>query len=84
MHNNCLTIFQNSKYNTAFLRCNSEIIKKNSSLFKFLSSDKEKFSLLEKLWKDKMNIELCPSGSWKHLKFSSEKSKTMFLLRYQQ
>lgn len=80
----CLKIFQDSKYNSAFLRCNSVIIKENFQLFKSLSSNKEKFCLLEKLWQNKLNIELSPSGSWKYLKFNSEKSKTIFLLKYQQ
>jgi len=84
MNNVCLQIFENSKYNSAFLRCNSYIIKENAHLFKSLTSNKEKFSLLENLWKTKLGIELSPSESWEYLNFISEKAKTMFLLKWQQ
>lgn len=79
----CLQIFENSKYNPAFVRCNSYIIQENFHLFKSLTTNFEKFSLLEKIWKTKFNIELTPSKDWKNLNFRSEKEKTLFLLKWQ-
>mgnify|MGYP001114320927 CR=1 FL=1 len=83
MSDSCLQIFENFKYNPAFVRCNSYIIQENFHLFKLLTTDDEKFSLLEKLWKTKFNIEVIPSKDWKKLNFRSEKEKTLFLLKWQ-
>lgn len=78
-----LNIFENSKYNATFLKCNSNLIRENYHLFESLNSDEERFSLLETLWKTKLNIKLIPSRNWKQLNFQSDKDKTLFLLKWQ-
>ncbi len=83
MSNISLEIFKDSKYNSSFLKCNSYIIKKNIEQFKALTCNTDKFSLLENLWKNQLNIELTPTGSWQKLVFNSEKDKTFFLLKWQ-
>lgn len=83
MSNVFLKIFEDAKCNSTFLRCNSNIIKKHLHLFKSVSSNKEKFFLLEQLWKTELNIDLVPSGNWTQLNFRSDKDKTMFLLKWQ-
>jgi len=78
-----LPIIENKKISSTFLKCNSKLIKENYAQFKLLNSNKEKFLLLEKLWKTKLKINLTPSENWKQLDFRSEKDKTLFLLKWQ-
>ena len=78
-----LPIVENNKISSTFLKCNSKLIKENYKQFELLNSDKEKFLLLEKLWKTKLKINLVPSENWKQLDFKSEKDKTFFLLKWQ-
>jgi tRNA U34 2-thiouridine synthase MnmA/TrmU len=78
-----LELFENSKINPSFIKCNSAVIQQHYDLLKSLNSNKEKFLFLEELWQQKFNISLVPSGNWKKIVFRSEKDKTLFLLKWQ-
>lgn len=69
--------------NLDFIRANSALITKYKDLIDQQASDNEKSVLLESLWNSNYKVEIIKNNnSWSKLKFSSERSMTMFKLQW--